>query len=127
MDLLSSDIIVNVILPRLPAKASENIPLKHASKRYHRLIGNIFSNNSQNNLEILREICEGGFVSLLSCSHIKWTRRDARERAFSERRDALWSWTSASYPHVRMEMECPCFSGCKTTPQIYPASCCLQW
>ncbi len=40
--------------------------LQSTSKRYHRLIGNIFPDKSRNNMEMLREICEGGFESLMS-------------------------------------------------------------
>ncbi len=63
MDLLSSDIIINIILPFLPKCAQ--IALLHTSKRYHQLVLNSFPKDSRNHLEILREICKGGFVNLL--------------------------------------------------------------
>ncbi len=63
MDLLSTDIIVNVILPFLPKHAL--ISMLYSSKRYHRLILSFFPYESRKHLEILGEICKSGFVNLL--------------------------------------------------------------
>ncbi len=63
MDLLSTDIIIHLILPLLPKHTLA--ALQHTSKRYHRLVLNVFPPASRNHLEILGEVCEGGFVNLL--------------------------------------------------------------
>ncbi len=58
MDLLSSDIIINVIFPLMPPYML--VVLQHASKRYHQLVLSGFPNKSQNHLEMLVEICKDG-------------------------------------------------------------------
>ncbi len=63
MDVLSSDIIINVVSPFLPKCAL--VALQHTSKRYLRLVLSFFPNKSRNHLEILNELCEGGFINLL--------------------------------------------------------------
>ncbi len=63
MDLLPTDIIVNCILPFLHQHTF--IALQCTSKRYHRLVVTYFPYESRKHLEILGEICKGGFVNLL--------------------------------------------------------------
>ncbi len=64
MDRISNDIITNVLLPLVPPHAL--ISLLHTSKRFRRLVLSIFPRESQNHLEVLTEICKGGFVNLLT-------------------------------------------------------------
>ncbi len=63
MDVLSSDIILNLILPLLPLYVL--IALQHTSKRYHRLVRSAFTNKPRSHIKILGDICEGGHVNLL--------------------------------------------------------------
>ncbi len=63
MDLLSADIVINVVLPFLP-KCSL-VALDNSSKRYHRLILSWFPYASRKHLEILGEICECGYINML--------------------------------------------------------------
>ncbi len=77
MDLLSTDIISNVILPLMPKHAL--ISLQRTSKRYHRLVLSCFPYELRMHLEILGEICEAGLVDLLRWflgrgqSHLHWS------------------------------------------------------
>ncbi len=66
MDLISVDILINVILPRLPKHAL--VALQNASKRYCRLMLSSFPYDSRTHLEILGEILviyNDGFMNLL--------------------------------------------------------------
>ncbi len=63
MDLLSTDIIMNLILPLLPKHAL--IALQHASHRYYRLVLSFFPYESRKHLKILGEICKSGFTNML--------------------------------------------------------------
>ncbi len=63
MDIISSDIILNLIFPLLPLFML--VALQHTSKKYHRLVLNYYPNNSRNHLKLLGEVCEGGYVNLL--------------------------------------------------------------
>ncbi len=80
MDLLSTDIISNVILPLLQKHAL--LALLHTSKRYHRLVLSSFPYASRKHLVILAEICEGGFANALRWligrgkSDLHWTLLD---------------------------------------------------
>ncbi len=63
MDLLSSDILINIIFPLLPKYAM--IALQCTSWRYQRLVLSIFPYETRKHLEILDEICAHGCVNLL--------------------------------------------------------------
>ncbi len=63
MDLLSSDIIVNLILQILPKHA--HVALQNTSKRYYHLVLSCFSYESRKPLDILGEVCDGGYMNML--------------------------------------------------------------
>ncbi len=64
MDLLSSDIVINIILPMLSKHAQ--VALQNASKRYYHLVLSCFPYQSRKHLDILGEVCDGGYANLLS-------------------------------------------------------------
>ncbi len=80
MDRISNDIFTNVLLPYVPTHALTS--LLHTSKRFRRLALSI-PRESQNHLEVLAEICKGGFVNLLTWligrgkSDLRWTLLDS--------------------------------------------------
>ncbi len=77
MDSLSNDVIVHLILSIVPIHALT--ALQFTSKRYHRLVRNFYLKKAQNKLEALGEICENGFLNLLSwflgrgISELRWS------------------------------------------------------